>query len=91
MGINADFEKRQKLGKMKCRQLSREEIPKTDKKLEPSGIFVKEDHPRVDIFAGMICDKFKLSHGMIKGLKRKCLEISNFILCARRISFFSSQ
>jgi len=46
--------------------LREEEISKTDQKLRPSGIFVKEGHPRVDLFLGFICNAFRLSNSMVK-------------------------
>jgi len=35
-----------------------------DEKLKPSGIFVKENHSRVDLFVGLICNAFRLSQSM---------------------------
>lgn len=45
-------------------ELSAEEIPPVDRKLNPSGIFVKDNHPRVDAFTHTICGKFTLTDGM---------------------------
>ena len=42
------------------------EISKTDMKLNPSEIFVKENRPRVDLFVGLICNAFYLSDSMRK-------------------------
>ncbi len=56
-----------------------EEISKTDAKLNPSEIFVKEDYPRVDLFIDVICNAFHLSDSM----KKRCeiMEIQNLRLC----------
>jgi len=35
-----------------------------DRKLRPSGIFVRENRPRVDLFVGVICNAFSLSDSM---------------------------
>ncbi len=59
------------LRKMKYRQLAGDEIPEADKKLEPSGIFVNEGHPRVDIFTRLICGQFGLSQSMMKRSEKK--------------------
>lgn len=40
------------------------EIPKADRKLNPSAILVKEGSPRVDIFVKSICNAFHLSRTM---------------------------
>lgn len=52
------------LATMGYRRLGGREISSADKKLEPSGIFVHENYPRVDIFVKTICGKFKLSKQM---------------------------
>ncbi len=39
-------------------------ISRADQKLKPSAIFVKENHPRVDLFIGLICNAFHLSESM---------------------------
>jgi len=55
---------RDALTSMGYRMLGGEEISKTDMKLKPSGIFVKEGSPRVDIFVETICNAFHLSQSM---------------------------
>lgn len=62
---------RESLQEMGYRELAAGEIPEQDKMLEPSGIFVKEGLPRVDIFTDLICGKFKLTPSMIERSERK--------------------
>jgi hypothetical protein len=46
------------------RALGGEEISVSERKLNPSGIFVKEAYPRVDIFLKSVCNAFQLSASM---------------------------
>jgi hypothetical protein len=55
---------RDALGSMGYRLLGGGEMSAADAKLEPSGIFVAEGYPRVDVFVGTICGKFRLSDSM---------------------------
>lgn len=66
------------LTSMGYRPLGDEEISRVDRKLNPSGIFVKEASPRVDIFVKTICNAFNLSNSM----KSRCTikEIGNLKL-----------
>lgn len=52
------------LSSLGYRALGREEIPRVDKKLNPSSILVKEGSPRVDVFVETICNMFHLSQSM---------------------------
>lgn len=47
------------------RALGGEEVSRVDRKLNSSGIFVKEGSPRVDIFVETICNAFHLSQSMM--------------------------
>lgn len=49
---------------MGYRMLGGDEISAADANLDPSGIFVSEDYPRIDIFVRIICSKFRLSDSM---------------------------
>jgi len=66
------------LASMGYRALGGEEISRADRKLNPSGIFVKEAYPRADIFVKSICNAFRLSQSM----KSRCevKEMGNFKL-----------
>lgn len=65
---------RDALQKMKYRQLGAEQIPETDQRLGPSGIFVKEGYPRVDIFTNLICNKFKPTPTMMDRSEKRIFE-----------------
>ncbi|MBI3023403.1 MAG: hypothetical protein HYY68_06715 [Thaumarchaeota archaeon] len=52
------------LRSMGYRRLGGDETTKADAKLDPSGIFVKEGSPRVDVFVRTVCGKFRLSTSM---------------------------
>ncbi|MBM5806074.1 MAG: hypothetical protein FJZ49_08460 [Candidatus Verstraetearchaeota archaeon] len=52
------------LASMSYRALREEEFTRADKRITPSGIFVKEGFPRVDLFVGSICNAFSLSSSM---------------------------
>jgi len=60
---------------MGYRTLREEEVSKADQKLRPSGIFVKEGYPRVDLFLGFICNAFRLSSSMVQRCETR--EIGN--------------
>jgi len=55
------------------------EISKTDMKLNPSGIFIKQDYPRIDVFVGLICNAFNLSDSMMNRCELR--EMGNLKLC----------
>ena len=55
---------REALASMGYRMLGGDEISSVDAKLDPSGIFVSQDYPRIDIFVRTICGKFRLSDSM---------------------------
>ncbi len=55
---------REALASMGYRMLGGDEISTADANLDPSGIFVNEDYPRIDIFVRIICGKFRLSDSM---------------------------
>ena len=48
------------------RSLARTEMTQHDRKLDPSGIFVLENSPRVDVFTGVICNKMHLTESMME-------------------------
>lgn len=52
------------LRKIGYKPLSGDEITIVDRKLEPSGIFIKEGYPRMDLFVKRICNAFLLSNSM---------------------------
>jgi len=54
----------QALREIGYKPLSGDEITILDKKFEPSGIFVKEGYPRMDLFVKCICNAFLLSDSM---------------------------
>lgn len=73
---------RNALEKMGYKALGPEEMSEVDKRLEPSGIFVKEGYPRVDIFTGLICNKFKLSSSMIQRSDEKTFgKLGLYLMC----------
>lgn len=55
---------RDALKSMGYRMLGGDEVSAAEAKLDPSGIFVSEDYPRIDIFVRTICSKFRLSDPM---------------------------
>jgi predicted transcriptional regulator len=55
---------REALASMGYRMLGGDEMSNADANLDPSGIFVSEEHPRIDIFVRVICGKFRLSDSM---------------------------
>jgi len=59
---------REALAAMGYRTLVGEEISKADTRLNPSGIFIREGYPRVDLFVNRICNAFYLSDSM----KKRC-------------------
>lgn len=62
---SADFRTlREALASMGYRKLGGDEMSNADARLDPSGIFVSEEHPRIDIFVRIICGKFRLSDSM---------------------------
>ena len=61
------------------RMLRGTEISKADMKLDPSGIFVNEGSPRIDIFVRTICGKFKLSENMKR--RSECQPEGKLSLC----------
>lgn len=72
-------ELKEALTSMGYRALGGEEILRADRKLNPSGIFVKEGFPRVDLFVKSICNALHLSQSM----KAKCevRDIGNLKFC----------
>lgn len=54
-------------------------ISKTDMKLSPSGIFIGEGYPRVDLYVNIICNAFCLSNSMMERCEIR--EIGNLKLC----------
>lgn len=62
---------KESLRKMGYRELVKSEVLRSDRMLEPGEIFVKEGYPRVDIFTGVICAKFKLTPSMMERSERK--------------------
>jgi len=67
------------LTSMAYRALGVEEIPRADRRLNPSGIFVKEAFPRVDVFVKNICNAFYLSQSMKSRCETK--KIGSLKLC----------
>jgi hypothetical protein len=67
------------LASMEYRALSGKEITIADSRIQPSGIFVSEGLPRVDIFVLKICNAFRLSSSM----KSRCetREVGRIKLC----------
>jgi len=59
-------------------ELSAEEIAPVDRRLNPSGIFVNENYPRVDAFTYAICGKFMLTKEMFA--RAKVIKFGNLIL-----------
>jgi len=79
------------LEKMGYRALAPREVPEVDKRLEPSGIFAKEGYPRVDIFMGLICNKFKLSPGMIQRSEKKTFgKLELYLICKEDLFLLKS-
>ncbi len=70
---------RNALTSMGYRPLGEDEISEADRKLDPSGIFVKNGYPRVDLFVRRICNAFLLSDSMRKRCEAK--ERGNLALC----------
>lgn len=54
----------QALRKMGYRPLGGKEVTAADRRLEPSGLFVKGGYPRMDLFVRRICNAFLLSDSM---------------------------
>jgi len=55
------------------------EFTRTDARIQPSGIFVSQGLPRVDLFVGSVCNAFRLS----KSMKSRCevTEVGMLKLC----------
>lgn len=82
---------RKALEKMDYRQLGPKEIPEADKRLEPSGIYVKEGYPRVDIFTGLICNRFRLSRGMVERSEKKVFgNLELYLMCKEDLFLLKS-
>jgi len=69
---------REVLATRRYRPLRGEEISRAEKKLNPSGVFVKEGYPKIDLFVGRICDAFHLSDSMKRRSELKKMGNLNF-------------
>lgn len=59
--------------------------------MEPSGIFVKKGYPRVDIFTHVICNKFRLSYGMIERSEKKTFgKLQLYLMCKEDLFLLKS-
>lgn len=56
--------------KLGYRKIARSKITRSDAKLNPSGIFVHQKRPRLDVFSNIICNKFLLLDSMIRDARR---------------------
>ena len=82
---------RKVLQKMAYRELGPQKMSEADRRLKPSGIFVKEGYPRVDIFTGVICNKFRLSDGMIERSEKKTFgKLQLYLMCKEDLFLLKS-
>src|SRR3989304_5237067 len=72
---------------MRYRELGCEEFLKIDKVLNPSGIFVKDGSPRVDLFVESICNKFHLSKSMMNRCEINKIGLMNFYVMSNEDVF----
>ncbi len=62
-------------------------ISRTDERLKPTGIYVKENYPRVDLFVNIICNAFRLSQPIKDRCEMKSIDSLRLFLMSNEDIF----